>query len=717
MQPPVGTTLRALEEASGPMAPARACALLAGVLDVLADRHRRGLVDGRLTPGRVLVDIGGGVSVADPTVARPRGPGVPTDAEGPYLSPEAAGGGPIGPRSDVYAVGVMLYEALTDRLPFASTDTPGTRGAFPPSRGLPDELDLVLRRALAPDPAFRYPSAEAFASALREATARAERADPVVPRPVASPWRRPGDGRPDRRGRREGKPSADAEPVGRRGGARRMAAAGFVLVVGLALAGLALGQHPPPGAPDGNMAAGTAGTGPHWSAITAPTAGLEPPAGADAGVVGSFTTPRTELLSCPSATFCVGVGPYADGASATRSLLETDEAGTWVAATAPTGGLSPAPASADPDVLLQAVSCPVAGWCVAVGSYRAETAGPRGLIETLDDGAWHATTAPQAGASGAPARVSCSGVGACVAVGDAATAGTIWTLAGGTWRATAAPTGGLDPPAATTLAPRLTDVACADSGSCVAVGLYYDGAGAEVGLTDTLSSGTWRAATAPSPAGVGGGGYALQDVSCPAVTVCVAMGGIYDRDGSLHGVVDTLASGSWSATLAPVRGLALHDAGPQWLYVTSLTCPAPDSCLAAGWYFAAASHDEVHSFLLTLSGGLWRAQGPAVGGLDPPSGSGLDIVPWAVACRAPGSCVAVGSYYDGAGDARGLVDTFAGGRWKAAGVGTTGLDPAPGTDPGLVLGAVSCPPAGDCVAFGSYQDGSGDTQGVVARGD
>ena len=84
-----------------------------------------------------------------------------------YLSPEEAGGQPADDRSDIYSVGAILYEMLTAR-------RPNPKGAAAPSaanRHVPPELDEIVLRAVAPNPASRPQSAATFASELRGVTA------------------------------------------------------------------------------------------------------------------------------------------------------------------------------------------------------------------------------------------------------------------------------------------------------------------------------------------------------------------------------------------------------------------------------------------------------------------------------------------------------------------------------------------------------------------
>ena len=132
--------------------------------DALAYAHARGVVHRDLKPHNVLFRDDGRAVLGDFGIARLRGEGAAgwtLTADGmvagtpDYMAPEARKGAPPDPRMDLYALGVLLYEALTGELP---------RGAF---ARLPPAWDRVIRRALAPDPAERFADAAAFARALR----------------------------------------------------------------------------------------------------------------------------------------------------------------------------------------------------------------------------------------------------------------------------------------------------------------------------------------------------------------------------------------------------------------------------------------------------------------------------------------------------------------------------------------------------------------------
>jgi eukaryotic-like serine/threonine-protein kinase len=143
------------------------------ILSALAFAHKYGLVHRDIKPHNVLVDSGGHVKVTDFGIARSESSQM-TEAgsiigTAQYLSPEQARGAPVDQRSDIYSVGVLLYELLTASVPFTG-DTPVeiamkhlSAVPEPPSKKRPDVprgLDLAVVRALAKDPDERFQSAE-----------------------------------------------------------------------------------------------------------------------------------------------------------------------------------------------------------------------------------------------------------------------------------------------------------------------------------------------------------------------------------------------------------------------------------------------------------------------------------------------------------------------------------------------------------------------------
>jgi serine/threonine-protein kinase len=188
-----GQTLRDVVRSEGPMAPVRAAGIAADVAAALGAAHAQGVVHRDVKPANVL--ISDEVKVADFGIARAGDPRESLTQTGmvmgtaTYLSPEQAQGLPIDRRSDIYSLGVVLYETLAGRPPFIG-DTPVAiaykhlhEEPVPPSEHNPDvspALDAVVLKAMAKDPADRYGSAEEMGADLAGVATPAAGADPTV---------------------------------------------------------------------------------------------------------------------------------------------------------------------------------------------------------------------------------------------------------------------------------------------------------------------------------------------------------------------------------------------------------------------------------------------------------------------------------------------------------------------------------------------------------
>jgi serine/threonine-protein kinase len=156
------------------------------VCDAIAFAHERGVLHRDLKPGNVMVGEFGEVIVLDWGIARPAGVDAPvadplssgseTMGTPLFMPPELLRGqrNAIDERADVYALGVLLYQLLTDALPFVGPDAleQAKTGRFAPSRTLrPDrvdeQVDAIVGRAMATDPEQRYRSAQALRLDLR----------------------------------------------------------------------------------------------------------------------------------------------------------------------------------------------------------------------------------------------------------------------------------------------------------------------------------------------------------------------------------------------------------------------------------------------------------------------------------------------------------------------------------------------------------------------
>src|SRR5579885_1098578 len=168
-----GRTLKELLVRNGPTPIPIAVDYARQILGALAFAHRNGIVHRDIKPHNIVVGRDGRLKVTDFGIAR-SGASQMTEAgsivgTAQYLSPEQARGAPVDPRSDLYSLGIVLYEMLTGKVPFTG-DTPVeiamkhlSQVPSPPSKlrpQVPHDLDAVVMRAIAKDPERRYGSAE-----------------------------------------------------------------------------------------------------------------------------------------------------------------------------------------------------------------------------------------------------------------------------------------------------------------------------------------------------------------------------------------------------------------------------------------------------------------------------------------------------------------------------------------------------------------------------
>ena len=203
-----GEDLAARLKRGGRLAPGPAGRIALDVARALGVAHVRGIVHRDVKPGNILLTEDGRAMVTDFGIAR-----LAADAEAAkpgttlgsvhYFSPEQARGATTTPASDIYGLGLVLYEALTGSRAFTGDTTDAIAlariGAAPPSPRatrpeVPAELDAVVRRALAPEPDDRYANGNAMAAALESAIQASDDTSPttIVATPVVSGEPAPG---------------------------------------------------------------------------------------------------------------------------------------------------------------------------------------------------------------------------------------------------------------------------------------------------------------------------------------------------------------------------------------------------------------------------------------------------------------------------------------------------------------------------------------------
>ncbi|MGH2834725.1 MAG: Stk1 family PASTA domain-containing Ser/Thr kinase [Solirubrobacteraceae bacterium] len=241
-----GRSLKAVLREHGPLSPEDAIDITIQILLALRFAHKRGIIHRDIKPHNVILDGEGRAKVTDFGIARAGASDMTMTGSimgtAQYLSPEQAQGYAVSEASDIYAVGVVLYELLTGEVPFEG-ETAVTIALkqvsvqpTPPSRRNPQvspALDAVVLRAMAKDPASRFAGADELIAALQQARAGIA----PSPLPIANgapptaallmPPLPPGDGPPDDAA------LAEAEEKRRRAGWIAAAVAAAVIVAAI----------------------------------------------------------------------------------------------------------------------------------------------------------------------------------------------------------------------------------------------------------------------------------------------------------------------------------------------------------------------------------------------------------------------------------------------------------------------------------------------------
>ena len=252
-----GTDLRSLLREEIRLKPDRATAIVAQVASGLDAAHAAGLVHRDVKPANVLIDDAGHVYLSDFGITRTVDGDTRLTDSGEwvgtvdFMAPEHLEGRDTDARTDVYALGCVLYTALTGTPPFRRDTAAQTISAHlhqrPPrpskTEGVPESFDRVIARALAKEPAGRYPSAgdlarAASAAARGEPVTESERSVAVGP---AAPHEAPTATTPTRAADPPTRVGAAPDYKVTRARRGRGLLAGAGIVAGLAAAGAGIG--------------------------------------------------------------------------------------------------------------------------------------------------------------------------------------------------------------------------------------------------------------------------------------------------------------------------------------------------------------------------------------------------------------------------------------------------------------------------------------------
>jgi hypothetical protein len=344
---------------------------------------------------------------------------------------------------------------------------------------------------------------------------------------------------------------------------------------------------------------------------------------------------------------------------------------------------TPVPSSSGFGHELNGIACPSTSTCVAAGWYQPSDGYDHALIERWGESGWSIEPTPAAGTAINPAldAVACSSASVCTAVGSYQHGTLVLRWDGLGWSRQTSPSPGQD-------GAELHAVSCPSARSCMAVGQAYQpptpGAPmVPMTLAEAWDGNSWRVLTTPRLPGT----YDsfLTGVSCTSATACMAVGWADPQGGANPSPL--LVAERWDGTSWTAQKLSIPS-GFWGGRLSAISCPAPTSCTAVGYY------DDAGSFATLAerwSGTRWVAQRP-----PNPGGMG-DARLYGVSCVKAGVCTAVGQYLDAKA---GVMVTLA---EHSGGLGwTKQATPNPAGTQSTALKAVVCQPTGTCAAIGAF---------------
>jgi hypothetical protein len=427
-------------------------------------------------------------------------------------------------------------------------------------------------------------------------------------------------------------------------------------------------------------------------------------------------------LSCPSIGNCAAGGAYADASGNTQGLLLEKVAGVW---RPPKRLVAPADAAANPAVTIGALSCARARDCAVGGSYQEKGGNSLSLVANEVKGRWSAARkvvlpadAMVTGQNSTIRSLSCASAGNCSAVGaylvKTSPLGHFDSYVVSEVRGSWGHATGIVVPAGANVNPfvSINQVACPSVGNCSAVGSYIDANGVTHGLTVDEVGGAWAASrplTLPGDANAFPGAI-LSEISCVSTANCTALGNYTNVTGAIEGLAVTELHGQWGRAVA-MRMPPGAASNPHVFFYgfNGLSCPSLGNCSAGGQYRDGTQLYQ--GFLVDEVKGRWTtATALALPSGAQAAGKNGGVV--AVSCTSAGNCSAGAAFLDSAGNYQALIVVETAGTWFA---GTTVRLPPGATTVGVdggVYGLV-CNTATSCTATGSYLGSTTTYQGFT----
>jgi hypothetical protein len=325
-------------------------------------------------------------------------------------------------------------------------------------------------------------------------------------------------------------------------------------------------------------------------------------------------------VACTGPSSCVAVGDYANSTGASEPLSQRWNGTKWIELTIHGPRYSG----------LQAVSCPAASECLAVGFSRYGT-----LAESWNGKAW--TRVPSPAPAGAIETtllsVSCPDPRSCSAVGYYLNGKSTWLTLTETWNGSKWSLAPSPDPSGVT-GSELAGVSCAQANSCVAVGDSFNSTGNSATLAERWNGTSWSIAASPNSSS--GSEDVLTGASCVSASHCTAVGDYAALNGTSPPLIESLNGTSWklvagatgngeldsidctggSACMA-VGSYAEYQTSAGWKHyavvtpkgtygavLASVSCPAASKCMAVGFSTGDAS-DTSYNLSETWNGSSW----------------------------------------------------------------------------------------------------------------
>ncbi len=424
----------------------------------------------------------------------------------------------------------------------------------------------------------------------------------------------------------------------------------------------------------------------------------------------AYTT--LDAISCAGVGSCTAVGGYPDGNNYDEGMQVIESSGTFGAGSEvalPSDAGEPSPG------YLTSVSCSASGSCAAAGTYYDSAAGYEAMATTENAGTYapaieipppvNALADPDAVLDG----ISCPASGSCAVVGTYYVGSNYVPMAAFEAGGVFAPAAQIARPAnaVTTASAGLDAVSCGAAGSCTAVG-YYDTSSGEEAMVATSSGASFGTSTEVTPpANAGADPVAvLYGVSCASVGNCTAVGDYTDSSGRIEGMIETETAGVFAPAIELVAPSNSETPSPA-AQLTAVSCADAHNCTAAGTYLDATGHRQ--GMLALESNGVFAAAIEAPVPADAASDQAEDL--GGVSCLDAADCTAVGYYTDSAGDTDSIAISESGGVFGPV-VGLT-LPIGVAASAAAYSQGVSCVTVAACTAVGSYIDGANAAQPVV----